>query len=124
MAPRILIVDDEASIRLALDRWFQIRGFDVDQAENGLEAVELCRSKVYDVVTMDLEMPVMNGFEATQKIRAMAGDKSGIPIIAMTANVLKEEVDRCYEAGMDDFIGKPFDTKELLHKISELTKQI
>jgi CheY-like chemotaxis protein len=69
---------------------------------------------------MDVQMPVMNGYEATQKIRALTNGKSSIPIIAMTANVMKEEVERCYEAGMDDFIGKPFDTKELLQKMGGL----
>jgi CheY-like chemotaxis protein len=69
-------------------------------------------------------MPVMNGFEATKAIRNLDGEKAHTPIIAMTANVLKEEVDLCYQAGMNDFIGKPFDTKELLNKIFILTNKI
>ena len=66
-------------------------------------------------------MPKLNGYEATSKIRAFSNGKSAIPIIAMTANVLKEEVERCYQAGMDDFIGKPFNTDELIQKIFKLT---
>ena len=69
---------------------------------------------------MDVQMPVMNGYEATRKIRASVNGKSRIPIIAMTANVLKEEVERCYKAGMNDFIGKPFDIDELIQKINAL----
>ncbi len=65
----------------------------------------------------------MNGFEATRAIRNLDSEKAMIPIIAMTANVLKEEVDLCYQAGMNDFIGKPFDTVELLSKINNLIKQ-
>ena len=65
----------------------------------------------------------MNGFEATHAIRNLEGEKAHTPIIAMTANVLKEEVDLCYQAGMNDFIGKPFDTEELLSKIDNLVKK-
>jgi CheY-like chemotaxis protein len=95
----------------------------VEVAENGAIAVEKVRSGNYDLILMDVQMPVMNGYEATQKIRALDNGKSEIPIIAMTANVMKEEVERCYAAGMDDFIGKPFDTKELLQKIYGLIDQ-
>jgi CheY-like chemotaxis protein len=66
---------------------------------------------------MDVQMPIMNGYEATKAIRAFDNEKAKTPIIAMTANVLKEEVDLCYQAGMNDFIGKPFDINELLQKI-------
>lgn len=65
----------------------------------------------------------MNGYEATKAIRAFGNGKAGIPIIAMTANVWKEEVDLCFQAGMNDFIGKPFDTDELLIKIDQLTRK-
>lgn len=67
-------------------------------------------------------MPIMNGFEATHIIRNMHSEKAHTPIIAMTANVLKEEVDLCYKSGMNDFIGKPFDMEELLSKINNLVK--
>jgi CheY-like chemotaxis protein len=65
----------------------------------------------------------MNGYEATKAIRALDSDKAGTPIIAMTANVLKEEVELCQQAGMNDFIGKPFDTGELIQKIYTLTNK-
>lgn len=70
---------------------------------------------------MDVQMPVMNGYEATEKIRALDHGKARIPIIAMTANVLKDEVERCFEAGMDDFVGKPFEVEDLLFKMNKLT---
>lgn len=89
-------------------------------AENGVIAVEKLRSSVFDIILMDIQMPTMNGYEATKAIRALDNEKSRTPIIAMTANVLKEEVDLCYQAGMNDFIGKPFDTNELLQKIYNL----
>ena len=99
-----------------------IEGVTVEVAENGLIALEKLQHNDVDVILMDIQMPVMNGFEATQKIRAQDGDVSKTPIIAMTANVLKEEVDQCYEVGMNDFIGKPFDTNELIKKIHNLVK--
>jgi signal transduction histidine kinase/ActR/RegA family two-component response regulator len=94
----------------------------VDVAENGAIAVEKVQHNDYDIILMDVQMPVMNGYEATQKIRTLANNKANTPIIAMTANVMKEEVERCYEMGMDDFIGKPFDVEELLAKIQNLIK--
>ena len=97
-----------------------IEGVIVEVAENGAVAVEKLRSGDYDVILMDVQMPKMNGYEATRAIRAFDSEKAGTPIIAMTANVLKEEVDLCYQAGMNDFIGKPFDTNELLLKIYNL----
>ena len=100
-----------------------IEGVMVDVAENGAIAVEKLRSDDYDVILMDVQMPKMNGYEATKAIRAFGTAKADTPIIAMTANVLKEEVDLCYQAGMNDFIGKPFDTEELLSKIKQLIKR-
>jgi len=78
------------------------------------------RSSRYDIILMDVQMPTMNGYEATKAIRAFDNDKARTPIIAMTANVLKDEVELCYQAGMNDFIGKPFDTQELIQKIYSL----
>ena len=86
--------------------------------------MEKLRSYDFDVILMDVQMPVMNGFEATTAIRSLDSEKARTPIIAMTANVLKEEVDLCYQAGMNDFIGKPFESTELLNKIFNLTNKI
>ena len=95
----------------------------IELAENGAIAVEKLRSSHFDIILMDVQMPVMNGYEATKAIRALNNDKANTPIIAMTANVLKEEVDLCQQAGMNDFIGKPFDTSELIQKIYTLTNK-
>ena len=92
----------------------------IELAENGAIAVEKLRSTHFDIILMDVQMPTMNGYEATKAIRALDNEKAGTPIIAMTANVLKEEVDLCQQAGMNDFIGKPFDTGELIQKIYTL----
>lgn len=119
---RVLLVEDNAFNAIVAQEELEdaIEEVRVEVAENGAIAFAKLESGDYDVILMDVQMPVMNGFEATQKIRAMANGKAKIPIIAMTANVLKEEVDNCYAAGMDDFIGKPFNTDELLRKIYDL----
>ena len=69
---------------------------------------------------MDIQMPEMNGYEATKAIRAMPAPKSETKIIAMTASAIKAEIDRCFEVGMDEYVAKPFDTNELLVKMANL----
>ncbi|MBK9491114.1 MAG: response regulator [Haliscomenobacter sp.] len=119
---RVLLVEDNQFNAVVAQEELEdaIEGISVTLAENGLIAVEKLKSSTFDVILMDVQMPIMNGFEATKAIRNMGNKKANTPIIAMTANVLKEEVDLCYQAGMNDFIGKPFDTDELLHKIYNL----
>jgi CheY-like chemotaxis protein len=122
---RVLLVEDNQFNAVVAQEELEdaIEGVQVDLAENGLIAVEKLKSSTFDVILMDVQMPVMNGFEAAKAIRNLGNEKSNTPIIAMTANVLKEEVDLCYQAGMSDFIGKPFDTAELLHKMNQLIKK-
>jgi CheY-like chemotaxis protein len=110
-------VEINREIVLAL---FEPSGLKIDCAVNGAEAVRMfgeCRDK-YDVIFMDVQMPEMDGFEATRKIRAMGGEKAGeIPIIAMTANVFREDIERCLASGMNDHVGKPMDFKEVMSKL-------
>ncbi len=118
----ILLVEDNQFNAVVAQEELEdaIEGVTVELAENGAIAVEKLRSSHFDIILMDVQMPVMNGYEATKAIRVLNNEKAGIPIIAMTANVLKEEVDLCQQAGMNDFIGKPFDTSELIQKIYTL----
>ena len=113
---RILLAEDnEFNAMVAQDELADaIPGVHVDVATNGRIAVELVQAKDYDVILMDVQMPEMNGYDATRAIRALPGDKSRIPIVAMTANVMKEEVDRCVEAGMNGYVPKPFKREELM----------
>ena len=119
---RILLVEDNPFNVVVAQEELEdaIEGVHVEVAENGAIAVEKLRSSSYDIILMDVQMPTMNGYEATKAIRAFDNEKAMTPIIAMTANVLKDEVDLCYQAGMNDFIGKPFDTQELIQKIYSL----
>jgi signal transduction histidine kinase/ligand-binding sensor domain-containing protein len=97
-------------------------GLHLDVAANGRIAVDMLLTTDYDLILMDVQMPVMDGYEATRAIRAMAGGKSRIPILAMTANVMQAEVQQCLDAGMDGFIPKPFKQEELADAIGNVIR--
>jgi CheY-like chemotaxis protein len=82
-------------------------GLKADLAANGREAVEALRDKEYDLILMDCQMPEMDGFQATRKIREHEGDSRHVPILAMTANAMQGDRERCLESGMDDYLPKP-----------------
>jgi PAS domain S-box-containing protein len=109
---KVLLVEDHAiNQKLAitlLERW----GHHVDVAENGQIAVDKVAQETFDVILMDMMMPVMDGLEATRRIRASEGARR-TPIIAMTANAMESDRERCLEAGMDDYISKPIKAQEL-----------
>jgi signal transduction histidine kinase/CheY-like chemotaxis protein len=99
-------------------------GITIDIAENGIEAVRKFQKNPggYDIIIMDVQMPEMNGLEATQAIRALPAEESKkIPIIAMTANVFKEDIEKCLESGMNDHLKKPLEEKALVEKIAFYT---
>jgi PAS domain S-box-containing protein len=112
VAMHVLLVEDHVvNQKLAvtlLERW----GHRVEVAENGQEALEMCAKQSFDVILMDMMMPVMDGLEATRCIRASETDQR-TPIIAMTANAMESDRQRCLDAGMDDYISKPIKATEL-----------
>lgn len=118
----LLAEDNEFNQMVAIDSIQDaIEGVRIDLAKNGKEAVEKVGQKHYDLVLMDIQMPEMDGHEATRAIRKNPDAKiNSIPIIAVTASVIKAEVDKCFESGMNEFVGKPFSTEELLLKISKV----
>ena len=116
---RILLVEDnEINILVAMDV-LESLGVNVDCAKNGLEAVEHARSFEYDLVLMDIQMPEMDGMEATIEIRKLKTSDE-LPIVALTANVLKDEVAHYMSIGMNGHIGKPFERSELESLIKRL----
>jgi signal transduction histidine kinase len=94
----------------------------VEVANNGKEAVDMALAKKYDLVFMDVHMPEMDGYEATQLIRSGTGPNAGTPIIALTANVIKEEIDKCIDCGMNVHLAKPFDPVRLKETIVSFFK--
>jgi CheY-like chemotaxis protein len=116
----ILIVDDNHINRLLLGKIISKWGATSDFAENGVQAVEkIISGQHYDVVLMDIHMPEMSGIEATQIIRAKEEPYfQQLPIIALTASILSGERNKIYEAGMNDYIMKPFEPKSLFDKLS------
>jgi len=120
----VLIVDDNQINRLLLKKVMLKWGANADFAENGLQAVEKIENNSnYDVVLMDVYMPEMNGIEATQVIRAKSEPYyQHLPIIALTASMLSTERSQIDDAGMNDYILKPFDPKNLYDKLSAYQK--
>jgi PAS domain S-box-containing protein len=115
---RLLVVEDNAVNRELITTLLGPFGIEIDTACDGAEAVEAVTRGRYDVILMDMQMPVMDGLTATRRIRAMSDSEAArTPIIAMTANVLPEQVARCREAGMDDHLGKPINLPLLLQAL-------
>ena len=110
---RILLVEDNEVNRFLTTTILTQYGADVTEAENGMVAIHKLERNEYDLILMDVQMPVKNGIETTQYIRRYMNEK--IPIIALTANAYKTEENRCREVGMNDFISKPFDELKLIH---------
>jgi len=109
---RVLLVEDnEINQQVALELLREV-GVEVDIAGNGRVGVEMAGQRDYDAVLMDMQMPEMDGLEATRRLRAMP-ELAGLPIIAMTANALVEDRQQCVDAGMDDFITKPIEPEQL-----------
>ena len=93
----------------------------IDTASNGREAIEKLGTSDYDIILMDIQMPVMNGLDAAENIREMeAGTGQHIPIVAITANAMLGDRERCISAGIDDYISKPFQPGALIEKIKNL----
>jgi signal transduction histidine kinase/ActR/RegA family two-component response regulator len=109
----VLLVEDDRTSRYVIEKMLTEYGCSVESVTNGREAVAACATGTYDVVFMDCQMPVMDGYEATARIRELQGIGTRTPIIAMTASVMREQAERCRAAGMDDFLGKPLDGEQV-----------
>jgi len=120
VACNVLVAEDDPVSRLAVVLFLETCGCQVTAVENGAKALEALRESPFDLVFMDVEMPVLDGVHATQAIRkGVAGeDRAGTRIIALTACAMKGDRERCLAAGMDDYLAKPVDVESLLAKLT------
>jgi CheY-like chemotaxis protein len=109
---RVLIVDDEPINLMIAEEFLVDAGLLIDTAADGLEAVEKVTNGTYNAILMDMQMPRMGGLEASRRIRQIPG-YSKVPIIALTANAFGKDREKCYAAGMNDFVTKPVKPEEL-----------
>ncbi len=119
---RILLVEDIEINREIVISLLDPTGAIIDGAENGVEALRIFEENpfAYNAILMDIHMPEMDGFEATRRLRHLdLGNAKTIPIIAMTANVFREDIEKCLEAGMNDHVGKPVDMDDLIAKLKK-----
>lgn len=115
----IVVTDDNEMNRLVASTILKSYGANIIEATNGEEALEVVKSEDPDLILMDIQMPLLNGYDATKRLR-MSGNN--IPVIALTANAIRGENEKCIEAGMNDYIAKPFKEDEFLKKISQWLK--
>ena len=117
--PHILIVDDEENIRAIIKKYALFEGYEVSEAADGMEAVELCRKNRYDLLILDVMMPELDGFSACREIRKT----QDVPVIMLSAR--GEEYDRIhgFELGVDDYVVKPFSPRELMMRVAAVLKR-
>jgi PAS domain S-box-containing protein len=115
---RVLLAEDNEINALLATTILEEAGYSVEAVQNGVEAVEAARRGAFDLILMDVQMPVMDGLQATRLIRELAGPAGQTPIVALTANAMRSDQDRCLEAGMNDFVSKPLDPDDFLNVVS------
>lgn len=117
---KVLIVDDEELIRNVIKEYLKIENYEYDEASNGKEAIDKIKTNDFDIVIMDIMMPIMDGYQAVRKIREF---NKTIPVIMLSAR--NEEYDKLlsFDLGVDDYVTKPFSPKELIARIKAVTKR-
>jgi two-component system, cell cycle response regulator DivK len=120
--PRILVVEDDEMNRDSLTRLLRRRGYELLTARDGVEGVMVGQSEMPDLILMDMSLPVLDGWEATRRLKA-APKTQAIPIIALTAHAMAADRDKALAAGCDDYDSKPIELKRLLPKIEALLRR-
>jgi len=117
---RVLVAEDTEMVRDLITILLAREKVSVTAVANGIAAIAAAQSEAFDIILMDMNMPMMGGFEATRRIRQSNGPCAGVPIVALTANVTKAEIAQCRRAGMDGHIAKPFNTNALTEAIGKV----
>jgi len=117
---KVLVVEDNQVNQLLAKKILEKHSFETEMAENGKIALDKLKKTNFDIVLMDLQMPEMDGYEASRRIRALDSEKSGIPIIAMTAHTVDGDRELCMAIGMNEYISKPYKSTELYEKMQQL----
>ena len=121
--PRILVAEDNPINQEVIRGFLKFRGWNCDVAEDGAQAVELFNAENYDLILMDIQMPGMDGLEATQRIRSLGGRGVRIAIIALTANAMRGDERRCLAAGMNGYVSKPIDRPKFFAEIDRVLEE-
>lgn len=118
-SPVLLVEDNKINQKITLFALNKLGFTQVEIADNGLEAMERIQNIHYKLVLMDIQMPIMDGFDATTKIRAFEKEKNYPPsiIVALSANTVKEDIEQCFVVGMNEYISKPFSSEKLMDVI-------
>ena len=117
---RILVAEDNAVNQIVVRKMLEKLGYQVDAVGNGLEVLSAVKAAPYDLILMDCQMPEMDGYEAAETIRReKLGTRPDVPIIAFTAAAMKGDEERCFAAGMDDYVSKPIRNEFLAEKIEK-----
>jgi CheY-like chemotaxis protein len=116
---RVLLVEDNEVNRIVATRLLEKMGYQTEAVRNGRQACEAVRHDRFDVILMDLQMPEMDGFEATRHIRDAGGDSGQTPVIALTASAMEGDRERCLSKGMDDYLAKPLDPAVLAQMVDK-----
>jgi CheY-like chemotaxis protein len=115
---KLLVADDNDANRELIGTLVRAMGHEAETVGDGAAAIEAARTGLYDLILMDIHMPRLDGLAATRAIRDLEGDAASTPIVALTANVLPDQIAVYRSSGMDDHVGKPIDPSELLSKIA------
>ena len=117
---KILVVDDEQKIRNVIKEYAEFEGYEVTEAEDGMEAVNICKNQDFDIIIMDIMMPKLDGFSAIKEIRKT----KQVPVIMLSAR--SEEYDKLFgfEIGIDDYVVKPFSPKELMARVHAILQRV
>jgi CheY-like chemotaxis protein len=120
----ILVVEDNELNKKMFSTLLSYQGHTVKTASNGLEAIEAVKSQPFDLIFMDVQMPLMDGLEACRNIRELEAGKSHIPIVALTAYAMQGDAQKCLDAGMDDYISKPIEPQLVFQVIENCVKKL